>query len=87
MNEAGLRECDPPTTHRYDSGRIRRCRRCGKVFPADAGLADLLQDTDLLLRWGHLPDCGEGAEFPWDCTCDWKGSIERIRAALAKATP
>jgi hypothetical protein len=39
--------------------------------------------TELVLRVGHLPSCGEGAEFPWDCTCDYAGAIERLQAAIA----
>jgi hypothetical protein len=41
--------------------------------------------TDLVLRWKHGPRCGEGAEFPWDCTCDFQGSIERMEAVIARA--
>jgi len=53
----------------------------GALATAEAELEHLR--TDLLLRLGHLPSCGEGAEFPWDCTCDWKGAYERLKAALA----
>ncbi len=41
--------------------------------------------TDLVLSWGHLPSCGEGAEFPWDCTCDYQTRIERMEAVIAAA--
>lgn len=34
--------------------------------------------SQLVLRAGHLPACGEGAEFPWDCTCDYGGFMEAM---------
>lgn len=39
--------------------------------------------TELVLRAGHLPSCGEGAEFPWECTCDYEGFMDRMGAILA----
>lgn len=39
-------------------------------------------DTDLLLRFGHLPDCGESAEFPWDCTCQWREAFDNAKRAV-----
>ena len=50
---------------------------------------DELLEREFVLRVGHLPTCGEGAEFPWDCTCDYAGFMEaagslldRLRAPL-----
>lgn len=48
-----------------------------KVIPA------LSAPSELVIRFKHHPDCGEGAEFPWDCTCDWEGAYERVRNAMA----
>jgi hypothetical protein len=41
--------------------------------------------TDLVLSWGHLPSCGTGAEFPWECTCDYAGRLARMEAVVATA--
>ena len=43
-------------------------------------------ETQLVLRAGHLPTCGEGAEFPWDCTCDYAGFMDRMGRVLARLT-
>ena len=39
--------------------------------------------TQLVLRAGHLPECGKGAEFPWDCTCDYRGFMDEMGRLLA----
>ena len=41
-------------------------------------------ETQLVLRAGHLPSCGEGAEFPWDCTCDYAGFMETMGVVFAE---
>lgn len=43
--------------------------------------------TQLVLRAGHLPSCGEGAEFPWDCTCDYSGFMDEMGRLLARRAP
>lgn len=39
--------------------------------------------SQLVLRANHLPSCGEGAEFPWDCTCDYGGFMDRMGVVFA----
>jgi len=33
-------------------------------------------------RLGHAPHCGDGAEFPWDCTCDLPDFREDLEEAI-----
>ena len=40
-------------------------------------------ETQLVMRAGHLPSCGDGSEFPWECTCDYGGFMEAMGRALA----
>ena len=45
-------------------------------------LLDGLPPSWPVTRLGHAPHCGDGAEFPWDCTCDLPDFREDLEKAI-----
>ena len=45
-------------------------------------LLDGLPPSWPVTRLGHAPHCGDGAEFPWDCTCDLPDFREDLEEAI-----